>query len=63
MDVPPELTEWHGRFFGAAGQAWIAALPELAAAGLRRWNLSPDGPARNIENTTYKTAGMIDKTM
>lgn len=46
MDVPRELAEWHERFFGAAGRAWIAALPDLATAGLRRWNLSPDGPAR-----------------
>lgn len=47
MDVPQELAECHERFFGAAGRAWIAALPDLAAAGLRQWNLSPDGPARS----------------
>jgi hypothetical protein len=46
VDAPRELAEWHERFFGAAGRAWIAALPDLATAGLRRWNLSRDGPAR-----------------
>jgi streptomycin 6-kinase len=32
-------------YFGEAGRAWIAALPDLAAACLDRWRLRRDGPA------------------
>lgn len=46
MEIPQALAESHERFFGAAGRIWIAGLPGLAAACLRRWDLSPDGPAR-----------------
>jgi streptomycin 6-kinase len=46
MEIPAELTASHERFFGAAGRSWIAALPHLATATLRRWKLDPDGPAR-----------------
>jgi streptomycin 6-kinase len=47
MNVPQELAESHERFFGAAGRAWIAALPGLAEACLRRFDVSPDGPPRS----------------
>lgn len=43
VDVPEALAASHTRYFGAAGRAWIAALPELAAACLQRWDLRPDG--------------------
>jgi streptomycin 6-kinase len=44
--VPEELAASHARFFGAAGRAWIDALPRLAAACLRRWHLTLDGRQR-----------------
>ncbi|GIJ73548.1 aminoglycoside phosphotransferase family protein [Virgisporangium ochraceum] len=44
MRIPRTLADSHEQFFGAAGRAWIAALPALADASLRRWDLTPDGP-------------------
>jgi streptomycin 6-kinase len=44
IDVPDELVAWHRKWFGEEGDAWIAALPNLAAGLLDRWQLSPDGP-------------------
>ncbi|CAA9308832.1 MAG: Aminoglycoside 6-phosphotransferase, putative, partial [uncultured Friedmanniella sp.] len=31
-------------YFGAAGDRWVAGLPDLAATWLDRWVLTPDGP-------------------
>jgi streptomycin 6-kinase len=45
--VPEELAASHARYFGAAGRAWITALPGLAAGYLDRWDLRPDGPPRH----------------
>lgn len=45
IDVPAALAASHSKHNGAAGRAWIAALPNLAAAFLDRWGLRPDGPA------------------
>src|SRR5688572_6850126 len=42
--VPEALAASHARYFGAAGRAWIAALPQLAAACVQRWHLTVDGP-------------------
>lgn len=44
MKVPEALVSSHEEFFGAAGRAWVAALPDLVAASLRQWSLTPDGP-------------------
>jgi streptomycin 6-kinase len=46
MRIPEALVDAHETYFGAAGRAWIAALPDLAAASLRRWDLTLDGPER-----------------
>lgn len=45
ITVPPELARSHEDFFGAAGTAWVAALPDLARERLAAWRLTPDGPA------------------
>ncbi|HCA88008.1 MAG TPA: hydroxyurea phosphotransferase [Streptomyces sp.] len=42
--VPEALAAAHSRYSGAADRAWSAALPELAAAYLERWELRRDGP-------------------
>ncbi|WP_433251069.1 aminoglycoside phosphotransferase family protein [Actinomadura nitritigenes] len=47
IDVPEALAASHARHGGASGRAWIAALPDLAAAFLDRWELRPDGPGRH----------------
>ncbi|WP_149262575.1 aminoglycoside phosphotransferase family protein [Actinomadura sp. K4S16] len=44
IDVPEALAASHGKYGGASGRAWIAALPGLAAAFLDRWSLRLDGP-------------------
>jgi streptomycin 6-kinase len=43
--VPGALAASHAKFFGAAGRAWIDALPRFAADCLDRWGLRRDGPA------------------
>ncbi|GAA1426739.1 aminoglycoside phosphotransferase family protein [Microlunatus lacustris] len=43
--VPAALAVSQRTYFGAAGDRWVAALPELAATWLERWSLVPDGPA------------------
>jgi len=45
IDVPDALAASHSKYNGAAGRAWIAALPALAADFLDRWALRRDGPA------------------
>ncbi|SDR78237.1 streptomycin 6-kinase [Friedmanniella luteola] len=45
VEVPAALAASHRRYFGAAGDRWVAALPGLAAHWLDRWSLTPDGPA------------------
>ncbi|MGI5207432.1 aminoglycoside phosphotransferase family protein [Spirillospora sp. CA-108201] len=47
IDVPEALAASHGKHGGASGRAWIAALPDLAAAFLDRWALRLDGPGRH----------------
>ncbi|MFE3201762.1 aminoglycoside phosphotransferase family protein [Embleya sp. NPDC059237] len=42
LDVPDTFAAAHGGT--AAGRAWIAALPTLAADVMDRWSLRPDGP-------------------
>lgn len=42
--VPNELAASHSKHDGAAGRAWIARLPSLAAQFLDRWTLRLDGP-------------------
>ncbi|GAA2342178.1 aminoglycoside phosphotransferase family protein [Streptomyces cuspidosporus] len=44
IEVPRALAASQSRYEGAAGRAWIAALPGLAAGYLDRWELRPDGP-------------------
>ena len=44
VEIPELLASSHAKFNGDAGRAWIAALPQLAAACLDRWALQPDGP-------------------
>jgi len=45
--VPAQLAGYHAKFYGADGQAWSAALPELTATFLDRWELRLDGPLRH----------------
>ncbi len=47
IDVPEALAASHRNFNGAAGRAWIAALPALALDFLDRWSLKPDGPVKH----------------
>ncbi|WP_225097995.1 aminoglycoside phosphotransferase family protein [Streptomyces sp. CoH27] len=47
IDIPAELAEAQATYNGAAGRAFIAALPELAADFLNRWELRLDGPGMN----------------
>ncbi|GAA0445649.1 aminoglycoside phosphotransferase family protein [Streptomyces sp. NPDC046215] len=43
--VPAELAAFHDEFDGEDGRTWVAALPDLAAGFLDRWELRLDGPA------------------
>ncbi|MDT7839118.1 aminoglycoside phosphotransferase family protein [Streptomyces justiciae] len=45
IDIPDGLAAAQEKFNGAAGRAFIAGLPELAAGFLERWELRPDGDA------------------
>ncbi|MEU5136242.1 aminoglycoside phosphotransferase family protein [Streptomyces californicus] len=45
IDVPEELAASQSRYNGAAGRAFVAGLPDLAARCLERWGLRPDGPS------------------
>ncbi|CAL9532650.1 aminoglycoside phosphotransferase family protein [Streptomyces sp. enrichment culture] len=47
IDIPAELAEAQEMYNGAAGKAFIAALPDLAADFLDRWGLRLDGPSMN----------------
>ncbi|MFG3010196.1 aminoglycoside phosphotransferase family protein [Streptomyces cinerochromogenes] len=47
IDIPGELAQAQETYNGAAGRAFIAALPDLAADFLDRWRLTPDGPSMN----------------
>ncbi|MEV5874123.1 aminoglycoside phosphotransferase family protein [Streptomyces sp. NPDC052101] len=47
IDIPGDLAEAQERYNGAAGRAFVAGLPDLAAAFLDRWRLRLDGPAMN----------------
>ena len=41
--VPAELAALHQKYSGESGQAWISALPALAAMCIDRWQLQIDG--------------------
>src|SRR4051794_17414950 len=45
IDVPHELAASHSKHAGVSGRIWIAALPDLAADFLDRWELRLDGAA------------------
>ncbi|MFI1227041.1 MULTISPECIES: aminoglycoside phosphotransferase family protein [unclassified Streptomyces] len=45
IDIPDELIATQSHFNGAAGRAFVAGLPDLAANCLERWGLRPDGPS------------------
>ncbi|MGD9695888.1 MAG: aminoglycoside phosphotransferase family protein [Thermoleophilia bacterium] len=47
VEVPAALAASHALHHGAAGRAWTARLPGLAAETLERWALRPDGPPRH----------------
>ncbi|MFF5440926.1 aminoglycoside phosphotransferase family protein [Streptomyces achromogenes] len=47
IDIPGELAETQEMYNGAAGKAFIAALPDLAEDFLDRWGLRLDGPSMN----------------
>jgi streptomycin 6-kinase len=44
LEIPDPLVSSYAKFFGDAGRAWLAALPQLAAECMDRWALRPDGP-------------------
>jgi streptomycin 6-kinase len=46
IDIPAGLVASQQRFNGAAGRAFVAALPGRAADFLERWSLRLDGPSR-----------------
>ncbi|MET9255766.1 aminoglycoside phosphotransferase family protein [Streptomyces sp. NPDC003717] len=43
IEVPDALARAQAKFNGAAGRAFVAGLPALAADFLQRWDLHPDG--------------------
>ncbi|MHC5906626.1 aminoglycoside phosphotransferase family protein [Streptomyces sp. S6] len=45
IDIPRELVKSQQRANGAAGEAFLKALPELAESFLDRWDLRLDGPS------------------
>jgi streptomycin 6-kinase len=45
--IPESLVTSQSRYGGAAGRAWLAALPEAARSYLDRWELTLDGPSRS----------------
>ena len=45
--VPAELAGFHGKYYGADGKAWSAALPEPTASYLDRWELRLNGLLRH----------------
>ncbi|MGW9245506.1 aminoglycoside phosphotransferase family protein [Streptomyces badius] len=45
IEIPDELAATRSAFGGAAGRAFVAALPDLAERCLERWGLRPDGPS------------------
>ncbi|WP_346010682.1 aminoglycoside phosphotransferase family protein [Streptomyces sp. SID5910] len=45
IDVPAALAATQVKYNGEAGRAFVAALPELAAGYLARWELRLDGPS------------------
>jgi streptomycin 6-kinase len=47
IDIPGELAAAQERYNGAAGRAFIAGLPDLAARFLDRWRLRLDGRSMN----------------
>nr|WP_229880871.1 aminoglycoside phosphotransferase family protein [Streptomyces alanosinicus] len=47
IDIPGDLAEAQETYNGAAGRAFIAGLPDLAAGFLDRWRLRIDGPSMN----------------
>lgn len=47
IDVPEVLAVSQATYNGAAGRAFVAALPGLAAGFLDRWGLRLDGPSRH----------------
>ncbi|MFD3675672.1 aminoglycoside phosphotransferase family protein [Streptomyces sp. NPDC058613] len=49
VDVPDALVASYTKSGDEAGRAWIAALPQLAAAFLDRWELKRDGAAGSGE--------------
>lgn len=44
IKVPDPLAASHHKYFGRAGDAWIAAAPAMAERYLELWNCTPDGP-------------------
>ncbi|WP_371917022.1 aminoglycoside phosphotransferase family protein [Streptomyces sp. IMTB 2501] len=47
IDIPGDLAEAQETYNGAAGRAFVAGLPDLAADFLERWRLRLDGPSMN----------------
>lgn len=45
IDIPAELAATQAAYNGAAGRAFVAGLPDLAADFLGRWELRLDGPS------------------
>ncbi|CAM2852523.1 aminoglycoside phosphotransferase family protein [Prescottella defluvii] len=45
IEIPAALIATQNKHGGAAGRAFVAALPELVDELLERWELRPDGPA------------------
>ncbi|MEU5598921.1 aminoglycoside phosphotransferase family protein [Streptomyces sp. NPDC020298] len=45
IDIPDGLAAAQEKYNGAAGRAFVAGLPDLAAAFLDRWGLRLDGPS------------------
>ncbi|MFJ9111661.1 aminoglycoside phosphotransferase family protein [Streptomyces sp. NPDC102283] len=45
IDIPDDLIATQSLYNGAAGRAFVAALPGLAERCLERWGLRPDGPS------------------
>ena len=48
MNLPPEFIQTIKNTFGADGEAWLEALPDLIAEASRRWGLTDIQPVSNL---------------
>ncbi|MFG3101882.1 aminoglycoside phosphotransferase family protein [Streptomyces sp. NPDC048182] len=63
IEVPDALARAQAKFNGAAGRAFVAGLPALAADFLHRWDLRPDGaPMHGVSALVIPVVRRTDDT-